>query len=61
MNTKSLDQIKDQYYGEVGTQERDTLERELDALRIRFKIRNAREKKEINDNKTSASPSFINR
>lgn len=47
MNTKSLDQIKDQYYGEVGTQERDTLERELDALRIGFKIRNAREKKEM--------------
>lgn len=47
MKTKSLDQIKDQYYGEVGTQERDTLERELDALRIGFKIRNAREKKEM--------------
>lgn len=47
MNTKSLDQIKDQYYGEVGTQERDTLERELDALRIGFKIRNAREQKEM--------------
>lgn len=47
MKTKSLDQIKDQYYGEVGTQERDTLERELDALRIGFKIRNAREQKEM--------------
>ena len=45
MNTKSLDQIKDQYYGETGTPERGRLERELDALRIGFKIRNAREKK----------------
>lgn len=42
MNTKTLDQIKDQYYGEVGTLERDKLERELEALRIGFKIRNAR-------------------
>ena len=47
MNTKSLDQIKDQYYGGVGTPERDRLERELDALRIGFKIRSAREKKDM--------------
>lgn len=47
MNTKTLDQIKDQYYGEKGTSERDYLERELDALRIGFKIRNAREKREM--------------
>lgn len=47
MNTKSLDQIKDQYYGETGTPERDRLERELDTLRIGFKIRNAREKMDM--------------
>ena len=47
MNTKSLDQIKDQYYGKVGTTERDKLERDLDALRIGLKIRAAREKKEM--------------
>ena len=47
MNTKTLDQIKDQYYGEKGTSERVYLERELDALRIGFKIRNAREKREM--------------
>lgn len=45
MNTKTLDQIKSEYYGEVGTPERDRLERELEALRIGLKIRNAREKK----------------
>ena len=39
MNTKTLDQIKDEYYGEVGMPERDRLERELVALRIGFKIR----------------------
>ena len=46
MNTKSLDQIKDQYYGKVGTTERDKLERDLDALRIGLKIRAAREKRD---------------
>lgn len=43
MNVKSLDQLKDKYYGEVGTPERDRIERELEALRIGFKIRTARE------------------
>ncbi len=47
MNTKTLDQIKKDYYGEIETPERDRLERELEALRIGFKIRNAREKKEM--------------
>lgn len=47
MKTKTLDQIKSQYYGESGTPERDRLERELDALRIGFKIRNAREQKSM--------------
>lgn len=47
MNTRTLDQIKNDYYGQVGTPERDRIERELEALRIGFKIRNAREKKEM--------------
>nr|QJR97862.1 transcriptional regulator [uncultured Prevotella sp.] len=47
MNTRTLDQIKNDYYGVVGTPERDRLERELEALRIGFKIRSAREKKEM--------------
>lgn len=47
MKTKTLDQIKDQYYGEVGMPERDRLERELESLRIGFKIRNAREEKHL--------------
>lgn len=45
MNTISLDQIKDRYYGEVGTPERDQLERELESFRIGVKIRAAREKR----------------
>lgn len=42
-NIQTLDQIKTKYYGEVGTPERDRLENELEALRIGFKIRSARE------------------
>ena len=44
MTTKTLDQLKTQYYGEIGAPERDRLERELEALRVGFKIRAAREK-----------------
>lgn len=42
-NIQTLDQLKDKYYGELGTPERDRLENELEALRIGFKIRSARE------------------
>jgi DNA-binding XRE family transcriptional regulator len=44
MTTKTLDQLKTQYYGEIGAPERGRLERELEALRVGFKIRAAREK-----------------
>ena len=47
MKTKTLDQIKTKYYGEIGTRERDRIERDLDALRIGLKIRTAREQKEM--------------
>ena len=47
MKTKTLDQIKTKYYGEIGTPERDRIERDLDALRIGLKIRTAREQKEM--------------
>lgn len=42
-NIQTLDQIKDKYYGEIGTHERTRLENELAALRIGFQIRKARE------------------
>lgn len=54
MNTKSLDQIKDQYYGEPGTPERDKLERELKALRIGFKLKSARESREMTQEQLAA-------
>lgn len=43
-NIQTLDQIKDKYYGAVGTPERDRLENELAALRIGYKIKMARER-----------------
>lgn len=47
MNTMSLEQLKDKYYGEVGTPERNRIERELEALRIGLKLRTAREKQSL--------------
>lgn len=47
MNTMSLDQLKDKYYGEVGTPERNRIERELEALRIGLKLRTARDKQSL--------------
>lgn len=43
-NIQTLDQIKDKYYGKVGSPERDRIENELEALRIGYKIKSAREK-----------------
>ena len=42
-NIQTLDQLKSKYYGEIGTPERDRLENELEALRIGYKIKSARE------------------
>lgn len=42
-NIQTLDQLKDKYYGTIGSPERDRLENELEALRIGFKIKSARE------------------
>ena len=47
MELKSLDQLKDQFYGPEGTPERDRIEKELQALRIGLKIRTAREKQRM--------------
>ena len=42
-NIQTLDQLKSKYYGEIGTPERYRLENELEALRIGYKIKSARE------------------
>lgn len=47
MNIKTFDQVKDEVIGLRGTERRDTLERELEALRLGIQIRNAREKQNL--------------
>jgi len=47
MNIKTFDQVKDEVIGLRGTERRDALERELEALRIGIQIRNAREKQNL--------------
>ena len=42
MNIKTLDNIKDEVIGKMGTPRRDKLEREMQALRVGLKIREAR-------------------
>ncbi len=42
METKTLDEIKDKFYGKKGSNKRDKLDRELETLRIGVQIRNAR-------------------
>lgn len=44
MNIHTLDEIKDEFYGQIGTPKRDKLEREIQAFRVGIKIREARKK-----------------
>lgn len=64
-NIKTLDQIKDKYYGLKGTPERDELERELASLRIGLKIREAREQLKMTQeqlaNRIDKKRSFISK
>jgi len=47
MNVKTFDQVKDEVIGLRGTERRDSLERELETLRLGIQIRNARERQNI--------------
>lgn len=64
-NIKTLDQIKDKYYGLKGTPERDELERELESLRIGLKIIEAREQLKMTQeqlaNRIDKKRSFISK
>ena len=42
METKSWAEIKDTVYGEVGTQRRDTLDREFENFKIGLQLKKAR-------------------
>ncbi len=65
MKTTTLDQIKDKYYGKAGSPERDRIERELEALRIGFQIRSAREQMAMTQeelaNKVEKKRAFISK
>jgi len=50
MKTTTLDQIKDKYYGAIGTPERTRIDNELVALRVGLQIRMARESKSMTQN-----------
>ena len=45
--TKSWAEIKDTVYGEVGTQRRDTLDREFENFKIGLQLKKAREEKNL--------------
>ena len=47
METYTLDDIKKEVYGDIGTPRRDKIEEELANLRIGLQIRNAREAKKM--------------
>ncbi len=47
METYTLDDIKKEVYGEIGTPRRDKIEAELASLRIGIQIRNAREARKM--------------
>lgn len=47
MNTKSWSEIKDNVYGEKGTERRDELERDFEAFKIGLLLRQAREEKNM--------------
>jgi DNA-binding XRE family transcriptional regulator len=46
-NTTSWSDLKDQVYGEKGTQRRDRLDREFKSLRVGLLLREAREKRHM--------------
>lgn len=46
-NTSSWPEIKDRIYGEIGTERRDNLEREMESLKIGLLLKKAREAKNM--------------
>jgi DNA-binding XRE family transcriptional regulator len=47
METKTWKEIKDNVYGEKGTERRDTLDRDFESFKIGLQLREAREKKHL--------------
>lgn len=65
METYTLEDIKDNVYGEIGTSRRDKIETELSNLRVGLQIRNAREARKMTQNelagKIGKERSFISK
>lgn len=47
MNTKSWTKIKDDIYGEVGTERRDQLDRDFESFKIGLQLKKVREEKNL--------------
>jgi DNA-binding XRE family transcriptional regulator len=47
METKSWKNIKDEVYGQIGTERRDVLERDFESFKIGLILRKAREEKNL--------------
>jgi len=47
MNTKSWSEIKNEVYGEKGTERRDELDRDFESFKIGLLLRKAREEKQL--------------
>jgi len=47
MNTTTLDEIKNKYYGEIGEPNRDRLEKELKSLRANLRRHNSKTSSKI--------------
>ena len=47
MNTKSWSEIKNEVYGERGTERRDELDRDFESFKIGLLLRKAREEKQL--------------
>jgi DNA-binding XRE family transcriptional regulator len=47
METKSWKNIKDEVYGQIGTERRDVLERDFESFKIGLILRKAREEKHL--------------
>lgn len=47
MNTKSWTKIKDEVYGEVGTERRDQLDRDFESFKVGLQLKKVREEKNL--------------
>ena len=47
MNTKSWKQIKDEVYGQVGTERRDQLDRDFESFKVGLQLKKVREEKNL--------------